>query len=329
MSSFLLKIDGLSSENLTSEVLSYILTNENYSVYQRLFYNYLLENNKNLDTTELGFDITTQETFPKFGIPDILIKNSNEVYIIENKFYAPYSGENQLSRYCKILKTYFSTYTTRKIFILTIKNRLKYYKSLIKSDINKNIEDLKNIEIKYILWEELLHLFKSNDFIINNLDKYIKEKYLTNIIFKKQEMEILKNKNTPETLQKLFDFVVRVREILNTRDYKTGRIGQSYQFYGFFIELNDINVWFGYFLTAWLSLNNEISTPFYAQIRNEWIKTTNNMDSRFEENLRKVGFKKDSELEWLKPFDVEMINDVELFTEELINSLTVIDSYNT
>lgn len=328
MKNFLLQIDGLSSENLTSEVLSYILTNDNYSVYQRLFFNYLFSNAENLDSYELEFEVSTQESFPRFGIPDILIKNESEIYIIENKFYAPYSGDNQISRYHNILTNYFSSYKKKGIFLLTIKSRHEYYKQLVANDIKRNITDTNNIEIKYIMWEDILRLFKSNDFIIQNLNNYIKEKYLTNIVFNKYEMEILRNKNTAETLQKLFDFVVRIRELLNSRDYKTGRIGQSYQFYGFSVELENINVWFGYFLTAWLSPINEINTPIYTQIRNDWIKIEN-IDTTFENKLKELGFIKHPELEWLKPFNIDLINDIELFTIELTNCLAEINKYGT
>lgn len=314
MNDFLLQIDGLSSENLTSEVLKFILTNDNYSIYQRLFYNYLLDNSANLDSFELKFEITTQEKFPQFGIPDILIRNENQVYIIENKFYAPYSGENQISRYYKILTNYYSDYDEKIIFLLTIKSRAGYYQKLINDDIKKNIQNKSNIKIKYKFWEDILRLFKSNDVIIQNLTNYIKEKYLTNIIFSREEMNILKDKKVAEALQKIFDYVVRVKEILSSRDYKTRRLGQSYQFYGFFIEIEKVDVWFGYFLSAWTLPHNNTYTPLYAQIELDWIKI-DNPDMNFDNKLKQLGFFKHPDFGWLKPFDID--NNLDLLISEL------------
>ncbi len=325
MNTFLLKIEGLASENLTTEVLAFILTNESYSVYQRLFFNYLLGNNADKDTFELGFEINTQENFRDLGTPDIIIKNENRIYIIENKFYAPYSGENQISRYYKILTDYYRDYCEKGIFILTIKSRKDYYKKFIDEDIKNNVDVVSDVKVKYIFWEDILKLLKSNDFLIQNLIFYIKEKYLVNVTFNKPEMEILKNENTPKTLQKIFDFVNYVKEQLKANDFQIKKSGSSHQFYGFYIKLKNIEVWFGYFLTAWLDAPNSIYTPIYAQIRDSWSRII--IDANFESKLKELGFVKHQDFEWLKPFDVDLFNDIEQFINELMRFLEELDKF--
>ena len=326
MNDFLITIDGQSSEDLTSEVLIYILTHKEYSAYQRLFFNYILGQSENLDTDELEFEISTQVKFPKFGIPDILIKNNNDVYIIENKFYAPYSGENQISRYVKILNKSFTNCQKRPIYFLTIKCRLDYYKSLINEDLKKSRVNTKNIEIKYLLWEELLHILKSNDFIIQNLTNYIKKNYLTNITFSKSEINMLQNKAIPQAIQKLFDLIYRMRDTVYSRNYKTGRMGQSNQFLGFNIKLKSVDVWFGYFFPVWKSpIDENICTPIYAQIRNEWIKV-DNFDNSSESKLKEIGFQKHPDYEWLKPYKVELIDDIDLLSNQLVNDLIKLEN---
>lgn len=326
MHNFLLKIDGQSTEDLTSEVLCYILTTDGYSVYQKIFFNFIFNNNLYRDSSELGFDISTRTKFTKFGVPDILIKNESEVIIIENKFFAPYSGDNQISRYVNILTEYFTGYKKKTIFLLSIKSRIEYYNSLIKEDIKRSGVDINQVEIKNLIWEEILELFKSDNFVIQNLSNYISKKYLTNISFNKTEIEMLQKVELPIMIQKVFDLVIRVRDLLLSRGFTGMRIGQSNQYLGFTIKLKNTDVWFGYLLAAWKSpLDEKICTPIHMQIRPEWIKE-DNIDNFFK-YLAKIEFRHEVEQEWLKPYKVELFENPEHLLNELLDDIKKIENY--
>lgn len=327
MEDFLISIDGLRSEDLTSEILSYILNKQEYSVYQRMFYNYLIEKHINKDTQELDFKVTTQVSFPNFGRPDILIKNDSDVFLIENKFYAPYSYGNQISRYFKLLQSAdFDGYKNKAICLLTIESRLPHYKKIIEDDIKSLSNIDRTIKLKYLTWNKLLHLFKSNDFIIGNLSNYIYRNFLIDITINEKEMKILKDISTPQAIQKVFDIISRIRSNLNNEGFSTGRMSQSIIFFGFNIELLKCTVWFGYFFTAWQDDSFMECTPIYMQIKAEWVHSKI-VNLNLEKTLRKNGFIKDKSNEWMRPFKVELFDQAENLTMEVRNILNMLEKH--
>jgi len=322
MFDFLLQIDGLTSEDLTSEILSYILNKDFYSPYQRLFYNQLFANFKNFDTRQYGFEVVTQENYGSLlGTPDIMIRNNDIAVVIENKFFAPYSGGNQISRYVKLLEKHYSSCSYKAVYLLTIRSRKNHYDTLIKDDLKKNLKYKTTVKIDFLIWEDLLELFKSNDFIIGNLTKYIEKKFLVDLTLNKKQMNILKDKNTAEAIAKVFDIVRLVKGELITGKYTTERVGQSYQYFGFFIKLNNIDVWFGYFLDAWIKGIKGVYSPVCIQVREDWAKSTI-PKTKLRNTLIRLNFERDPNAEWLRAIDVALLGSVFDLVNELDNILT-------
>ena len=123
-------IENLSSENLTTEILRYILESKDYSVYQRVIYQYIFESMGLVDTESGMFQVGSQVNIGKFGIPDLVISNDNCYAVLENKFYAQFTGANQIYRYFQYLQNHVSQ-NEKWLILLTIKDRGKYYENEI------------------------------------------------------------------------------------------------------------------------------------------------------------------------------------------------------
>jgi len=323
MQDLFINIDGLSSENLTTEILRHVLINDDFSIYQRVFYNYFIGINNT--TSENEFDVSTQMRYTTYGIPDMLISNDREVYIIENKFYAPYSGDNQISRYINILNKHFQGIPVKKVFLLTIKNRREFYETEIKNDLTKNglIAYLPLVEFRF--WEDLQEIFKSNNFLIDNLGYYINKSFIQSIKFTKMNITSLSTPVTPASLKMLIELINLVKGKLNISGVKTGKTSQSINYYGFNCITTKFTLWFGYVFPLWpLEYEKGKITPVYIQLKSEWIKSIT-IDPNFETKIKGNGFRFDSEHEWIKPYDPELFINESALVKLLIDDINFID----
>jgi hypothetical protein len=316
MKELLINIAGLYSEDLTTEVLRIILKDIGYSVYQRLFYNYMFDNSINKNTSEYGFTIETQRSFLE-GIPDIIIYDDNVVYIIENKFYAEFSQGNQILRYQNLLEEHFKKQKVKKIYLLVLKNRKPYYESeLTKQQLKKEPQ------ISFIIWEEVLSIFSSNNFLIESLSEYIKYKYLIELEITKEELMIYKNKNFANAINDLKILIEQTKDELGSMGFKTGRMSQSINYYGFMIENNNVCTWVGYGLQWWLA-SEEIITPLFMQIR-DLFKPNPEFDDKFKKKLIELKFKDIGQEGWIKPYNTvlfhekfKLVNEIKIDLDEL------------
>ena len=124
---------------------------------------------------------------------------------------------------------------------------------------------------------------------------------------------MLKNIEFPEALNKLYRTIDRIREGLYHNDFETRKrkVSQSYQYYGFYIELTHISLWFGYWLPLWLNpIQKNECTPLYMQFRSEWIRGKG-LDAQIEPALKKCGFIKTDDHGWLKPYSLDLMDKAE------------------
>ena len=63
------------------------------------------------------FKVTFWKRVPEFGEPDILIECGDFILLVEDKLYAPLSGEDQLTKYGMLLKTQYSKYEKYVIYL--------------------------------------------------------------------------------------------------------------------------------------------------------------------------------------------------------------------
>lgn len=310
---------GISGEDLTTEILRIILTEEEFAPFQKLFYNRFLSKKEFKSTHEFIFEVQSQNSFEE-GRPDLLIYNDNEVYCLENKFYAEFSSEDQLFRYRNLLRDNkkFIDCEIKKVFLLTVKKRQSYYESLVEEllkrlpDGEKKFSDL----FYFIFWEDILELWKSDEYLVNALNDYIYHFYIKEINFSSEDIVLIKDKNIPNLLEKLYQLTNQVRNEIAQRKFQPTSISSSYQWWGFYIDLDNVKAWFGFGLNLWKMEKNFIS-PFGIQIQKNSIPSTFDLD-KMRNDLESLNFEYDSNLYWLKRYPV---TETELSAESLTNML--------
>ena len=330
-------IENLSSENLTTEILRYILESKDYSVYQIVIYQYIFESRCLVDTEKGMFQIDSQVNFGKFGIPDLVISNDNRYVVMENKFYAQFTGATQIYRYFQYLRNHVSQ-TKKWLILLTIKDRGKYYENeIIKqfSISNPDVMDvgslrsfclINGISYKMIYWDDILTFFNSNDFVIKNLSHYIGDKYFTSAILSEKELKMINTAAIPEILHKLWGGIDKIKDNLVGQNYRVQRTTQSRLVYGFFIECSWGNIWVGYFVSAWSSQK----TPYILQIRDKWIKDEFH-NAGTDQKLKKLGFVFDKELEYISPIEItetDIVGCAVHIAKEKLSKLVIVFSQN-
>jgi hypothetical protein len=310
MDNFLDRIDGLSSENLTTEVLGFLLDSSAYAPYQRLFYSLIFPGSELQDTEERHFDVTTQMSFEEYGRPDIVIENDRQVIFIENKFYASFSLDNQMHRYYSYLKDNFES-KEKFLILLTIKDRIdlylrdirKQFKAVLTTSNNHEIFEYcsdNGVNLQTISWEDIFRLFGTEDFLIANLNSYIQGKYITSTILNEREIEMINSKEVPALMEKLWAGIDKIRDMLAGDNYKVLRTSQSRIFYGFAVERFWGKVYIEYYHDSWLNYD----TPYMMQIRLDWVDI-NYRASDLETQLKDIDFIYDKNMEYVLPIAIK------------------------
>ena len=328
MNNFLLNINGLSSEDLTTEVLKYVLVNQDYKPYQRLFYNYLLGNSEGKCTEDYAFEVQTQATIELLGRPDMIIQDSSDhVYILENKFYAEFSQGDQIKRYVEILKKEYPSYKKRFVFLLGLKSRLDYYKHQVQNMIDTTDLFRNDIVIEYRSWEKVLEIFESDNFVISALKQYIETKFLRTIEFSEEETTMLQNKEIPKNLEKLFNLISDVRDKLS-QSYGTERMSQSLNYYGFYAGIKVRKLWFGYFFRLWSKeFEPGIVTPIYVQIQKGWLGDIGQNFS-IDKQLKDQGYYFEEGLQYVKPVPANLLSNPDQLVSFIEKEIQFINSLN-
>lgn len=323
-------IIGRGGEDIATEVVSYMLASaKEYIPFQKLFFNRVL--GIPASSAQLHAEATTQPSF-EVGRPDLIIVAKETLIIVETKLGAYLSGNDQLIRYCElfqdigILRSYFPLIEpkeiSRKLLVflaprntigLSIQLSNKISKKENKVDFRKWISQ-QGIEFVPLPWEDLLTDLDFRDSLQNELFLHVNV-YVGQELSKEEKM-ILKDPNVPNAINKVINTVVDIRDFLISEGFKTGRFGQSYNFYGFFIEAENVSCWFGYYLQVWA----KYKTPVVLQVRDKWIKKDKN---EVLSKLRELGFETESSSELLLPFPVDRIKN---WKQDLKEVLSVIFS---
>ena len=107
-------IDGKCGEDITTEIIAWMLRSNNYfTPFQKLFYSRIL--NRIQNSTQLHAEIVTQPS-TVIGRPDMIINTLDSVIIIEIKLGAYLSGDDQLLRYCEVF--YNESFLNERFFFL-------------------------------------------------------------------------------------------------------------------------------------------------------------------------------------------------------------------
>jgi hypothetical protein len=330
MTSLFSNISGRTGEDIATEIVAYLLSTQTSNVpFQKLFFHRVL--GKAVSSSELQIQISTQPSF-EVGRPDCILWSKDTLILIETKLGAYLSGDNQLLKYChifsgnKILKKYFplasldNSYRNKVLVLLAPQSTILLSESVSNRKCQKLYNKLfiewcsdQNILYLPISWEVLMSDLDEKDSIQNELLIYVTS--FVNQELSLEEKMILKDSNVPRALNKIFNIISYIRNYLMSKDIKTGRMSQSYNYYGFDIEMEKFTCWFGYSLPTW----ENYQTPIFLQIRQDWI---NKKEVSLTNKFPDLGFKYDDDLEYLFPFSIDSIGS---WKEDLVKLLNKID----
>jgi hypothetical protein len=303
--------DGQSSENLTTEILHYILVSDAYAPYQRLFYSRLFPSEGNRSTDDYGFSISTQVDYGPHGRPDLVIENEKRIIVIENKFYAGFSFNDQMLRYFQYLDS-VNGFDEKYLVLLTIRDRASFYHQQMvqqfsgKESFGELMDYFREHRVffKSLIWDDILNDFDSNDFIISNLKDYIQTKYLTSSILVNYEMEWVNDSSVPELLEMLWDGINKIKVELLEGNYDVQKTSQSRLSYGFSIEEYWGKIAIQIYHIGWY----RYKAPYLLHIRRDWFKDDfYNIDT--ERKLGSIGFFKDSNFEYVFPIKIKEVDN--------------------
>lgn len=326
--SLFINISGRTGEDIATEVVSYMITSPTtYVPFQKLFFNRIL---KKADNSAVLQVVTfTQQSFSA-GRPDLIILTSDALIIVETKLGAYLSGDDQLIRYCKVLQ---EDDIVRRYFPLTHSERVKKKVLVLlapKTTISLSVaatnqlcykkfgmtfqkwRTMQGIDFVRLPWEDVLDDLDKRDSLQNELFLFVRG--FINQGLNKDEKMILKQVDVPRALSKVFNTITNIRNSLNSKEIKTGRIGQSYNYFGFDIELTELSIWFGYFLPIW----EKYKTPIFLQVRREWFRAD---EGKILRALQELGFEQEERHEFILPFPVDSIDKWEKELLGLISKL--------
>ncbi|NIN01204.1 MAG: hypothetical protein GTO24_24860 [candidate division Zixibacteria bacterium] len=316
---------GRTGEDIATEVISYMLDQQQaYIPFQKLFFNRLFQ--KPCSSDELGVETTTQPSFED-GRPDLIILTGNSMIVVETKLGAYLSGDDQLTRYCgifqneNVLRRYFpglelDTITDKRLAMLapskTIERSVEATDRRCKHEFGKDfLQWCREQGIKFVRlpWEDVLTDLDVRNSLQHELALFVRD--FINQELNEDEKMILKDKNVPAGLRKVINTIGDIRDHLGAQGFTTGRMSQSYKYYGFEVKTPAFTSWFGYFFTIW----EKYGTPVFLQIQENLIKKEKD---EILKKLRGKGFEKDEQEQFVRPFAVDSVDS---WKQDLIHLL--------
>jgi len=309
--SLLHNIANRGQEDIATEVVVYLLKLKDKHVpFQRLFFNLVVKCTKS--SSELEVETITQAKYDESGKPDFCILTTDALIIGETKLGSYLSGDDQLIRYSEILtnekslmKNFFSgaKHVKRKILIFLAPRKILPPSMKACDQVSQakygmaflSFLEEKKIEFVFFPWEELISFLDIENPIQREL--YLLAESFINQELNKEEKMVLGNKDVPNGMSKLVKIIDEFKTNLHSLDFKDGRMGQSWNFYGFFIIGKNLKCWFGYLFPIWAEYN----TPIFLQIQENWITAEKD---EIIDKLRNEGFMLNKTQGYVKPFEL-------------------------
>lgn len=292
-------IENQKGENLSTEILGFLLSKKAGS---EKFQKYFVKSTIDIDLTssDLLIEYYTQITFKDKSRPDLLIFTNKDIIILENKLGSYLSTDDQLIRYSKIsvdeLKSRFSMYPEINIqsFIGNIylvflapkhiaekceidtANFLK----IEKNNLSEHFRKSSKIKYRKVYWEDIRENLCDNNPIELEFKDFLNIYLEDNIT--EMDIEILSNKNTPNSIIKIFNRIYQIQDGIDAPGITIYRRSQSLYSYGTYFSGNGYNFWFGYNLNLW----EKYQTPVFLQLH-----TNKNTISDDVLNYLKINFK--------------------------------------
>jgi hypothetical protein len=318
MAGYLSEIESLTSEDLATATLGYLISLPEMPAFRHLFFAHL-----GLRPTDLGECLVeTQVDLGDFGRADMLLEFNDGTVLVENKFFASLSSPDQIFRYFRYLTGLTET-KDRHLVLLTISVRSGHYLNEIKSSFQRHMDivalptndDLarymaaNGVHFHLVTWESILQGFACGNSIAEALNEYVTAKFLRSTILTNKEISLMNTAEVPVLLEKLWATVDGVKDALAGAGYKVQRTSQAKAFYGFPIACGWCDPWFGIYTTAW----KDYETPFVLMLRRSWIHEESISIESLNPILNELGFIDNTSLEKVLPLRAR--------TDDLIPSL--------
>src|ERR1051325_3105902 len=321
---------GLRGEDAATEVLAHLLSPETLNVpFQKLFFLKICQIAKS--SADLNAEFVMRPVCPG-GTPDALILTEDSLILLENKLGSPLSGVDQLVRYVQILRTndgmaaVFPTFEAdrirRRILVflaprgtigVSLHATARYAFETTKQHFDALCKD-GGIVLLPLAWEDLIVDLDDSNALQRELRLYVQD-YLEQELTMR-EKEVLTDTNVPAALDKLFKKLTTMRDSLSAEGFVPGRMGQSYNFFGFNATHERVTLWFGYALPQWATYG----TPIFLQLRKKWIKTD---EEQVLNIARENGFIKDESLEWIVPFQISQVEKWDVLLRDVLTKFAV------
>ncbi len=327
--SLLSNISGLTGENVSTEILVHLLSSrDNFIPFQKLFFLRIF--GVPTPAKHLNLEITSQRSF-LLGRPDFICLTNDALLIFENKLGSFLSGDDQLIRYARLFENlkefapYFpfldvESIKTKYLILISPNSIIEVAK--IKTD-EKSKRDYgidfasfcneRDIIFKCISWEEILFDLDLNDSLQFELNEFVSS--FVSQKLSEVEIMLLKDKNIPIALSKLFNEVSAIKSTFSLEGFKLSKVSQSYNYLGFFLQHQDLDLWFGYFFRLW----QNYETAIFLQIKKGWIKSRNDEIDRV---IQKIGFINDPTEGHVLPFEMSSIEKWKEQLENILKELT-------
>ena len=124
----------------------------------------------------------------------------------------------------------------------------------------------------------------------------------------------LQDPEIPSSLFKLFRNIATIANEITAKQWKIGRMTQSYLLYGFSIETDLARLYFGYSLPLW----SEFRTPVILQAVPSDFKLDKNL---VVGRLTEIGFISGKNDRLYRPFRIETMNSWKKVLSDILNNL--------
>lgn len=306
MAGFLSEIESLTSEDLTTATLGYLISLPEMPAFRHLFFGHL-----GLRPADLGECLVeTQVDLAGFGRADMRLEFNDGTVLVENKFFASLSSHDQIHRYFRYL-TSLADMKHRHLVLLTISQRSGHYLREIKRSFQEDMgvdtlpssDELvqymaaNGVHFHLVTWESVLQGFGCGNAIADALHEYVTTRFLRSTVLTHKEMSVMNSADVPLLLEKLWAAVDGVKDALAGAGYKVQRTSQAKAFYGFPIARGWGDLWFGIYTTAWKAYE----TPFVLMLRRSWIHEESTSIESLSPVLSHLGFVDNAALEKVLP----------------------------
>lgn len=248
--------EGKYGEDLTTAIFKYCCSTDEFRQFI----------NSKLIRIDQNTIINDQKRI-KNGRFDLLIENTDEYYIIENKFFASFTNVNnkhQLKRYYDWLLA--SDYSKRELIVLTIKRRKKEVEEFF-DQLNAD----NRIATRILLWEDIVVFCKgAENIVLKELAYFVDRKYLKEINIEEEKIMKLFDKEIATTYNDLIKMINKIHDLLKDELSNVGNLKNDEKVsYGFYFHKEKKEYWIGFDPSFWVKTGIPIDFQYRADKVNE------------------------------------------------------------